>query len=1052
MTRTIIGRREWTERLDADVDRTVSSHGGLVLLSGEAGIGKTTLVGGVITRARGQGAIAVVGTCSDSAAAPALWPWTQIVRGLQRALGADVFAEYATEAGLDPAELLRVATTARAGALDPQFTLYDAMAALFAAVSHRSPLVLVLEDLHWADAGSLELLQFVARHCWFERLLLVGTYRDTEVADPEHPAHTTLEELVGQAALIQVSGLDPEDVGVLVRQVSGRSADPAFLADLHRRTGGNPFFVEQVIRLGAGGDAPEMVPAGVTEAVRRRLAPLGADATALLRAAATLGGPMPYRLLADVAGLAGARGSAALASALSARLLRATPEGGYGFVHDLVRETVLADLPPADEARLHAAVVGALPEHPDTVLPGQAADHATRAGVLVPDEETLQLVLAAARDADSRMSAPESIAYYRRAVELSADPNRRLLLELELAHEMYFDAALTRRPTTAAAALVARVLTDAESAPPAIAAQVALAARGYTEIDGDLIERVLRRSAADLLGVDTVPESRAAVAAALAVALAEGARDDADDETLANVLGTHHEVLWGPGTAPERQRLLHELVATAVRHGDRETEQFATSMLWVAKLEMGDPGYVGQLRSFQELAARYGTPRFLVGAQADDAVVAGFQGRFAEAFSLYEEIAAGTPEEDLYAWMAHYLAWWLHLRRGDLEESRALLARFTTSTLDHPVMAAAQAAEEGRHEDARALLDGDASGGGPDGPDSLRHESGLRMPMPGLRQRVAAAVAAGTGDPALVEAAREHMRPLTGTWSVDLYGMEIGGPFDYYLGAVEAAAGDLPRATELLDRAIRQADAMATPYWATRGRLMLLDVLGRDHERAAALLRDVESALTGLDAPLLRRWADRPGDAAQPAPVLDLRGEFRREGGVWVLGLGERTAPVPDAKGLADLHTLLTSPGVDVPSVRLLNPDGDPALDAAARQGGDPVLDETARGQYRARLTALDEELDDAGLAGDTRRRDALTGERDALIAELRAATGLAGRPRRLGDQAERARKAVTGRIRDTLRKLEDTHPELAEHLRASVSTGSSCRYDPVEPVFWTLR
>jgi hypothetical protein len=119
--------------------------------------------------------------------------------------------------------------------------------------------------------------------------------------------------------------------------------------------------------------------------------------------------------------------------------------------------------------------------------------------------------------------------------------------------------------------------------------------------------------------------------------------------------------------------------------------------------------------------------------------------------------------------------------------------------------------------------------------------------------------------------------------------------------------------------------------------------------------------------------------------------------------------------------------------------------------GGDAVLDDTAKAAYRRRLAELDERIDHALDGHDDRRAAELDQERQALIDELRRATGLGGRSRRLGDRAERARKAVLERIRDTLRRLDRAHPELAEHLRASVSTGASCRYQPPTSTAWVL-
>ncbi|PZG03436.1 ATPase, partial [Nonomuraea aridisoli] len=180
-------------------------------------------------------------------------------------------------------------------------------------------------------------------------------------------------------------------------------------------------------------------------------------------------------------------------------------------------------------------------------------------------------------------------------------------------------------------------------------------------------------------------------------------------------------------------------------------------------------------------------------------------------------------------------------------------------------------------------------------------------------------------------------------------------------------------------------------------------------------------------------------------------GEFRRDGAVWALRFAGRVAHVPDAKGLRDLHTLLSRPGDDVPAVVLLAPEGGEVVVAARRMGGDEVLDDEARSRYRHRLSQLDEEIDRAAELGHDDRVAELDRERAALLAELRAAAGLGGRTRRLGDEAERARKTVTARIRDSLRKLDRAHPELAAHLRATISTGSTCRYQPQDHITWHL-
>ena len=122
-----------------------------------------------------------------------------------------------------------------------------------------------------------------------------------------------------------------------------------------------------------------------------------------------------------------------------------------------------------------------------------------------------------------------------------------------------------------------------------------------------------------------------------------------------------------------------------------------------------------------------------------------------------------------------------------------------------------------------------------------------------------------------------------------------------------------------------------------------------------------------------------------------------------------------------------------------------------ARMGADPVLDQQAKAAYKARLAGLAADIEDAEAAGSDRRAEALRSEREALIHELAAAAGLGHRDRRLGDEAERARKTVSARVRDALAKIGQAHPELADHLRSSLRMGTLCSYSPAEPVTWTL-
>jgi hypothetical protein len=170
---------------------------------------------------------------------------------------------------------------------------------------------------------------------------------------------------------------------------------------------------------------------------------------------------------------------------------------------------------------------------------------------------------------------------------------------------------------------------------------------------------------------------------------------------------------------------------------------------------------------------------------------------------------------------------------------------------------------------------------------------------------------------------------------------------------------------------------------------------------------------------------------------------FRRDGNVWALTFEDATAHLKDAKGLRDLAVLIASPGVDVHATELLG--------SADRGGADAVLDDAARDAYRRRLSELEADVSDAEADHDDERAARAKAERDALVDELTAALGLGGRARTLGDPTERARKAVTARIRDAIGRIADQHAALGAHLDASVTTGTFCSYRPRQPVTWEL-
>ncbi|MFD2395683.1 ATP-binding protein [Prauserella oleivorans] len=357
----LIGRDHPASVLRAEVARTASSHGGLVLVTGEAGIGKTTLVTDAAEEARRQGALVLGASCWESETAPGYWPWMQVVRALRRAASGEEWAsaERAARGGLGVL-LGESAAQDRVGA----FELYDAVTSALVAVSQARPVVVVLDDLHWADAASLRLLEFAAQHAWFERVLLVGTYRDAEVEAAGHALEPLLLALLPRATTVTLTGLEPDEVGALIARTVGERPGEDVVAEVHQRTGGNPFFVEQTARLWHSGGTVTAIAPGVRDAVRRRLSLLPGPVARLLRSACVLGREFHRQVLAACVPAPVAEVDRLLDRAISARLVVARGGGVFGFAHDLVRETLYDALGDDERRERHAAVVHAVDHSP----------------------------------------------------------------------------------------------------------------------------------------------------------------------------------------------------------------------------------------------------------------------------------------------------------------------------------------------------------------------------------------------------------------------------------------------------------------------------------------------------------------------------------------------------------------------------------------------------------------------------------------------------------------------------------------------------------------
>ncbi|WP_158894237.1 ATP-binding protein [Amycolatopsis anabasis] len=971
----LIGREHPLRLLREEVDRCLAGRGGVALVAGEAGIGKTTLINAVATGAEHAGARVLGGACWDGEGAPDHWPWTQVLREL----------------------------TPHSPALDGEhgFRLYDAVMSVLVAAGRERPLVLVLEDLHRADPASIRLLEFISRHAGREPLLVLGTYRDVEVESAQHPLRAGLLSVREQATALTLTGHEPAEVAILMARATGTRPSPEAAARLHRRTGGNPFFVVQTAR--AAPSDPHITPA-VRAALSHRLSRVPPEVLELLTAAAVLGREFDRRLLVATLAVSGERAGRLLDHAVALRLLAPREANRFVFVHGFVRELLYDSL----------------------------------------DETGVDYLLTAAR---ATMGRPAAAGYLRRALQLLPTGQRRrhALVHLDLGKaQHYARRQADGRHTFATVVALARELQDDD-----LLARTALTLYGLshptrrerftTGVVDEAHRRLVRAAAGPAMSFDRAAAEISARAATMA-------RRDNDDTALQLSLLSRHDTILGPGTARERLAITDDLSEIALRTADRELDFRATRLRMTALLELDDPQCLAEFDAFATLATSPEPSPLRFETCWSRTTFATLRGDFAEARALIAELGALDPPYADSASVARHLLWAVELTQGRIDEADTVLAGIMRA--DHPcpeLVAACTAAARGGLDEARRVL--------ADTPAHHPELPGLFVPL-WLRARAQAA--ATTRDPGWCEQARAAIEPYRGQWAVTA-GATVDGPMVYWLAVLDAAQQRWDDAISGFTAAWRAAERLQARPWSIEARLGLAEAM-----TAGAGSADDTAVTTLLDG--VRRDADAVGmtQAAERAGNLRPRGctaapppsgnEFRLDDEVWTIRFAGHTVHLADAKGLRDLHLLLQCAGHDVPAVALLNPEGGAVVVAARSFGGDPVLDREAEIRYRHRLGQLDEETARATDLGDDARVAELDRERDALLNELRTAAGLAHRPRRLGDQTERARKAVSGRIHAALRRIDQRHPALAEHLRASVTTGSTCRYRPATPMDWVLR
>lgn len=355
-----VGRVEELDRLTRGLDAAFEGRPGIVLIGGEAGIGKTRLVRELSDRARERGARALSGGCVSLAEGTLPYlPVAEALRGLTTELGRSrlqsLLADRPELAALVPDVPVRAAEPAGVTSASSRTRLFVELRALIGELAEETPLVLVLEDLHWADGSTLDLIAYLSRAVETERLLVLGTHR-TDEPDPGHPLGAWLAES-GRTERVETLRLPPLTVQEIADHLAGLTGEAVaedLVRRIHARSEGNPFFVEELAE-GNGERIPESLDALLLGRVRT----LSDPALEILRIGAVAGRRFDHGLVAEVAAVPADRLEPALREAVERRLL-VTEGDGYAFRHALLQEAVYRALLPGERQRLHRGFAEAL--------------------------------------------------------------------------------------------------------------------------------------------------------------------------------------------------------------------------------------------------------------------------------------------------------------------------------------------------------------------------------------------------------------------------------------------------------------------------------------------------------------------------------------------------------------------------------------------------------------------------------------------------------------------------------------------------------------------
>jgi DNA-binding SARP family transcriptional activator len=865
-----VGRETELAALVAGLEDILAGRGRVFLIVGEPGIGKSRLAEELTRRARVRGAQVLVGRCWEAGGAPAYWPWVQSLRGCIRDTDSELLRAQLGPGAPDLAQILpelRRLFPDLPAPLAPEspaarFRFFDATAGFLRNASERRPLLLILDDLHAADAPSLLLLQFLARELASSRILLLAAYRDVDPT-PGEVLTSVLAELAREPVTrrLSLTGLAEQDVAKYVEQTASEIASPQLVAALHAETEGNPLFVTETVRLlkldQGTAMSPEVqlvIPQSVRDVISRRLAHLSPECNRVLTLGSVLGREFAPTALASLAGLSEDALLETLDDAVVARVVSDVPGSlsRLRFAHVLIRDTLYEGLTMTHRVRLHRRALEVLEalygEEPGPQL-AELAHHA------IAGSDVVRGVLYAQRAGDHALA---SLAYEEAArlyelglgvLESDDRPHRaekcELLLALghaqvragdaDAAKETFLQAAEVARRLALPEALAraalgyggrfvwARAGSDERLVP---LLREALA--GADEGDATLRARLLGRLAAAL---GDAPEGEERMS--LSHEAVQIARSAGDGSTLAYTLVARLAVIWSPALVEERLALATELVELAERIGDKERAVEGHGLRFNALFELGDVDAAdADLAARGKLTSEMRQPAQLWVQLILEAARCLFRGEFAAAERAMSEAfelrgARGSKAADAAFELQHFV---LRREQGRLAELTSRLERCATAHPTRPVLRCALTnlfARLDRSDEARLGLAALAA----DGFRALSSNGDWLISASFLAEACRL-----VDDGAAAVSLYRHLRPYAER-NVNGEGEVSTGAVSRYLGLLAATVADLDDAADHFEHALDLNARMGARPWLAHTQNDYAEVLllrGRSADRARA--------------------------------------------------------------------------------------------------------------------------------------------------------------------------------------------------------------------------